>query len=163
MSEKLTEEKKANAKRAQEDEAVTKIIDGSQMEIPDAMINTQVDSMINDFANRISQQGLSVEQYMQFTGITMEQMENQMRPEALKRIQSGLVLEAVAEAEDIQIPDEDVEAEIERTAELYGMNAADMKGMIGESEKKNMKRDLAIQKAVEFIMDHVEEKEADPE
>lgn len=157
----LAERKAADARRTQEDEAVQKIVENSQMEIPDAMVNTQAESMIDDFANRIAQQGLSLEQYAQFTGTTVEQMLDQMKPDALKRIQSGLVLEAIAVKEDIQVSAEDVEAEIGKMAEMYGMEADKMKEWLGDSEKENLKKDIAVQKAVELIMEHVEEKDAE--
>jgi len=157
----LAERKAADVRRAQEDEAVQKIVENSQMEIPDAMVNTQAESMIDDFANRIAQQGLSLEQYAQFTGTTVEQMLDQMKPDALKRIQSGLALEAIAVKEDIQVSEEDVEAEIGKMAEMYGMEADKMKEWLGDSEKENLKKDIAVQKAVELIMEHVEEKDAE--
>lgn len=157
----LAERKAADARRTQEDEAVQKIVENSQMEIPDAMVNTQAESMIDDFVNRIAQQGLSLEQYAQFTGTTVEQMLDQMKPDALKRIQSGLVLEAIAVKEDIQVSAEDVEAEIGKMAEMYGMEADKMKEWLGDSEKENLKKDIAVQKAVELIMEHVEEKDAE--
>lgn len=157
----LAERKVADARRTQEDEAVQKIVENSQMEIPEAMVNTQAESMIDDFANRIAQQGLSLEQYAQFTGTTVEQMLDQMKPDALKRIQSGLVLEAIAVKEDIQVSEEDVEAEIGKMAEMYGMEADKMKEWLGDSEKENLKKDIAVQKAVELIMEHVEEKDAE--
>ncbi len=157
----LAERKAADARRTQEDEAVQKIVENSQMEIPEAMVNTQAESMIDDFANRIAQQGLSLEQYAQFTGTTVEQMLDQMKPDALKRIQSGLVLEAIAVKEDIQVSEEDVEAEIGKMAEMYGMEADKMKEWLGDSEKENLKKDIAVQKAVELIMEHVEEKDAE--
>lgn len=161
VKKRLAESKAENAKRTQEDEAVRKIVEGSQMEIPDAMVDTQAGSMMDDFANRIAQQGLNLEQYAQFTGTTVEQMLEQMKPEALKRIQSSLVLEAIAAKEDIQVSEEDVEAEIARMAEMYGMEADKMKEWMGESEKESLKKDLAVQKAVELVMEHVEEKDAE--
>ncbi|MCI9136418.1 MAG: trigger factor [Lachnospiraceae bacterium] len=157
VEKKLTERKENEAKRKKEDEAIQKVIEDSQMEIPDAMVDTQTRSMVDDFANRIAQQGLGMEQYMQFTGSTIEQLMEQMKPDALKRIQSSLVLEAVAEAEKIEISDEDVDAEINTMAEMYGMEADKLKEYMGEGEKESMKKDLAIQKAVDFIMEHVEE------
>ena len=133
------------------------------MEIPDVMIETQAQSMMEDFANRISQQGLSMEQYMQFSGTTMEQMLEQMKPEALKRIQSSLVLEEIAKKEDIQVSEEDIDAELDRMAKMYGMEADQLKEFMGDSEKESMKIELAVQKAVAMIMEHVVEKDADPE
>lgn len=158
IEKKLAERKEADAKRAKEDEAIQKIIDKSEMEIPDAMIDTQTRSMVDDFANRIAQQGLSMEQYMQFTGMTVEKMMEQMKPEALKRIQSSLVLEAVAKEENIEVSDEEVDAEIEKMAEMYGMEADKLKEYMGENEKESMKKDLAIQKAVDLIMENVKER-----
>ena len=156
VKKQLTESKEAEAKRTQEDEAVQKIIDDSQMEIPDAMVRTQVGSMVEDFANRLAQQGLGFEQYLQFTGNSMEQLQEQMRPEAMKRIQASLVLEAVAAKEDIQISDEDVEAEIDKMAGMYHMDVAELKEIMGDAERENIKRDLSIQKAVRLIMDSTE-------
>ena len=156
VKKQLTESKEAEAKRTQEDEAVQKIIDDSQMEIPDAMVRTQVGSMVEDFANRLAQQGLGFEQYLQFTGNSMEQLQEQMRPEAMKRIQASLVLEAVAAKENIQISDEDVEAEIDKMAGMYHMDVAELKEIMGDAERENIKRDLSIQKAVRLIMDSTE-------
>ena len=154
---KLTERKENEARHAKEEEAIQKIIEDSQMEIPDAMVDTQTRSMVDDFANRMAEQGLGMEQYLQFTGSTVEQLMEQMKPDALKRIQSGLVLEAIAEAEHIEVSDEDVEAEIENMAGMYGMEADKLKEIIGDNEKENMKKDLAIQKAVDLIVEKAEE------
>lgn len=159
----LVERKQEEGKRAQEIEAVDSIVEASQMEIPDVMIETQAQSMVEDFANRISQQGLSMEQYMQFSGTTMEQMLEQTKPEALKRIQSSLVLEEIAKKEDIQVTEEDIDAELDKMAKMYGMEADQLKEFMGESEKESMKVELAVQKAVALIMEHVVEKDADPE
>ena len=154
---KLQERKAASARREKEEEALAKIIENSQMEIPEAMIDTQVENMVNDFANRIAQQGLSMEQYMQFTGMTAEKLQEQMKPEALKRIQTSLVLEQIAKQEDIQISDEEVDAEVTRMAEMYGMEADKLKEYMGDAEKDSMKKDLAIQKAVELVMENIGE------
>ncbi len=163
VEKKLVERKIEEGKRVQESEAVDNIVEASQMEIPDVMIETQAQSMMEDFANRISQQGLSMEQYMQFSGTTMEQMLEQMKPEALKRIQSSLVLEEIAKKEDIQVSEEDIDAELDRMAKMYGMEADQLKEFMGDSEKESMKIELAVQKAVAMIMEHVVEKDADPE
>ncbi|MEG1292187.1 MAG: trigger factor, partial [Lachnospiraceae bacterium] len=160
VEEKLAEKKEADAKHTKENEAIDKIIADSQMEIPDAMVNTQARSLVDDFANRIAQQGLSMEQYLQFTGMDAEKMMEQMKPEALKRIQSGLILEAIAKAEDIQTSDEEVDAEVEKMAGMYGMEVDKLKEYMGDGEKESMKKDLAIQKAVELISDNMEEVES---
>ena len=155
---KLAEEKEANARRTKEDEAVRKIADDASMEIPDAMIDTQVETMIDEFAQRITQQGLSFEQYMQFSGVTMDKMKEQVRPDAISRIKSSLVLEKIAEEEKIEATEEDVEAEIQRIADAYGMETDKIKEIMGDAEKESMKKDLAVQKAVAFVMDNAKER-----
>lgn len=158
VEKKLVERKEADAKRTKEDEAIQKIIDKSKMEIPDAMVDTQTRSMVDDFANRIAQQGLSMEQYMQFTGMTVEKMMEQMKPEALKRIQSSLVLEAIAKEENIEVSDEEVDEELTKMAEMYGMEVEKLKEYMGDAEKDSMKKDMAIQKAVDLIMENIKER-----
>ena len=157
VKERLENRKKDEARRAQEDEALAKIVEDSEMEIPDAMLDLQVENMINDFANNMAQQGLSLQQYMQFTGSTMDAFKEQVRPDALQRTQTSLVLEAIAKAENIEATDEDVQAQIEKMAGMYGMEADQLKGLVGEEEQKSMKKDLAIEKAIEFVMDNVKE------
>ena len=154
----LEETKENNAKRTKEDEAIKKIIEKSEMEIPDAMIESQVQNMIQEFAQRLAQQGLSFDQYMQFSGMTMDKMKEQVRPEALTRIQSSLVLEQIAKEENFEITEDDVNAEIEKMAKAYGMEADKLKEYVGDDEKESMKRDIAIEKAVQFIMDNVKER-----
>ena len=154
----LEETKENNAKRTKEDEAIKKIIEKSEMEIPDAMIESQVQNMIQEFAQRLAQQGLSFDQYMQFSGMTMDKMKEQVRPEALTRIQSSLVLEQIAKEENFEITEDDVNAEIEKMAKAYGMEADKLKEYVGDAEKESMKRDIAIEKAVQFIMDNVKER-----
>ena len=122
------------------------------------MVDTQTRSMVDDFANRIAQQGLSMEQYMQFTGMTVEKMMEQMKPEALKRIQSSLVLEAIAKEENIEVSDEEVEEELKKMAEMYGMEVEKLKEYMGDAEKESMKKDMAIQKAVDLIMENIKER-----
>lgn len=158
VKKKITDRKEADAHRTKEDEAIAKIIDDSKMEIPDAMIDNQVNSMLNDFANNMMQQGLSLDQYMQFTGMTMDKFKEQVRPDAIKRIQSSLVLEAIAKAENLEATDEDLDAEIEKMASSYGMEVDKLKEYIGDNEKKSMKNDIEIEKAVTFIMDNVKER-----
>ena len=123
------------------------------MEIPDPMVDEQVRRMADDFANRIQSQGLSVEQYFQFTGMTAEKLLEQMRPEAVKRIQNSLVLEAVAEAEQIEISDERLEEELVKMAEAYKMELDKLKEMVSEDAKAQIKKDLAVQEAVDLVRD----------
>ena len=122
------------------------------MDIPEAMIETQQDQMIRDFAGRLSQQGLSFEQYMQFTGATMDMMKEQMKPQALKRIQVRLVLEAIAAKEAFEITEEDIEKELETMASMYQMDIAKLKEIVSDNEKEAMKKDIAVSKAAELIV-----------
>ena len=151
----LEVEKENEAKKTKEDEAIQKIIDKSTMEIPEAMIETQCENMVNEFAQRLAQSGLSMEQYMQFSGLTLDKLKEQVRPEAETRIKSSLVLEQIAKDEKIEITDEELDAEIEKMAAQYGMEADKLKEYIGDNEKEAMKRDLAVTKAVDLIMENV--------
>lgn len=154
---KLTENKKAAAKRAKEDAVIEKIIENAQMEIPDAMVDTQARQLVDEFAQRIQAQGLSFEQYLQFTGMTLDTALEQMKPQAVKRIQSRLVLEAVVKAENIETSDEDVTAEIAKMAEAYNMEADKLAELMSDSEKEQMKMDMAIEKAVELVTEAAKE------
>ena len=158
LKKRLQEQKEVEAKKTKEDEAIQKIIDKSKMDIPEAMLTTQCESMVDEFAQRIAQSGLSLEQYLQFSGMTMDALMDQVKPEAMKRIQSSLVLEAIAKDQNIEVSDEDVDAEIEKMAAAYGMEADKLKEYLGESEKKSMKADLAITKAVDFVMGSIKER-----
>ncbi|MDD6216090.1 MAG: trigger factor [Roseburia sp.] len=154
----LEVQKENEAKRTKEDEAIKKIIDKSKMEIPEAMIKTQCESMVNEFAQRIAQSGLSMEQYMQFSGLTMEKLEEQVRPEAETRIKSSLVLEPIAKDENIEVSDDEVKAEVEKMAKAYGMEADKLMEYLGDAEKASIKRDLSVTKAVDLIMENVKER-----
>ncbi len=155
---KIKEQKAAEGKRKQEDQAVEKAVENASYEIPDAMIDTQVDQMANDFAQRIQSQGLTMEQYFQFTGMTAEKMMEELRPQAVKRIETRLVLEAVAKAENIEISDEKLDEEIAKMAESYKMEADKLKEFMGDAEKKQMKEDMAVQEAVTFLVENAVEK-----
>lgn len=154
---KLTERKEADARREKENAVVAKIVENAAMEIPDAMIDEQVRRMADDFTRRIESQGITVEQYMQFTGMDTDKLLEQMRPEAVKRIQNSLVLEAVAKAENIQISDEKLDEEIAKMAENYKMEADKLKELMGDYEKDQMRNDLAIQAAVELVTEAAKE------
>ena len=119
--------KENEAKAKKEDEAIAKIVETSKMDIPEAMINTQVNRMVEDFAQRLQQQGLSIDQYFQYTGMTADKIVEEMKPEAVKRIQTRLVLEAVAKAEDIQVSDEEFDAELQKMADMYKMELSQIK------------------------------------
>ena len=153
----LTEKKETEAKKTKEDEAIQKIIDKSKMDLPEAMIETQCETMVEEFAQRIAQSGLTMEQYLQFSGMTVDQLK-EVRPEATTRIQSSLVLEQIAKEENIEVTDADIDAEVEKMAKAYGMEADKLKEYMGDAEKESMKKDLAITKAVDLIMDNVKER-----
>ncbi len=155
---RLETNKKNSVKKEQEDEAIQKIIDKSKMDIPEAMIETQCESMVDEFAQRLSQSGLSLEQYMQFSGQTMDQFKEQVRPEAITRIQSSLVLEQIAKEENIEVTEADIDAEIEKMATMYGMEADKLKEYMGDAEKESMKKELALTKAADLIMENVKER-----
>lgn len=155
---KNLEEKKAEAAvRAKEDAAVDKVIENAQMEIPDAMIDTQASQMLDDFARRMQSQGLSMEQYFQFTGQTAEKMMEEMKPQALKRIQTRLVLEKVAEVENIEPSEDELNEEFNKMAEMYKMEADKLKELMGERELAQMKKDMSVQKAVTLIAEAAKE------
>lgn len=153
----LVERKENEAKRAKEDAAVDKAIENAQMDIPEAMLQTQCRQMLDDFSRRMQSQGLSMDQYFQFTGMTAEKMMEDMKPQALKRIQTRLVLEKVAEVENIQPTEEEVNEEISKMAEAYKMEADKLKELLGERELEQMKKDMAVQKAVTVIADAAKE------
>lgn len=150
---KLLKDKEGEAKRIKEDAVIEKIIESAQMEIPDAMVDFQTEQLMEDFAQRMQAQGLSLQQYFQFSGMTEEQYREQMRPRALKNIQSRLVLEAVAKAENMEVTQEDVDAEMQRMADMYKMEVEKVKELFGEYQLEEMKKDLAIQKAIDLVRD----------
>lgn len=156
----LTEKKEKDAKNAKEEAAIKAVVEASEMEIPEPMLESQQRQMVDEFAQRITMQGLSMEQYFQFTGTNYQQMVEQVKPQALERIKSRLVLEAVVKAENIEVSEEDYEKELETMAEVYQMELAKVKDLMGEREKKNIMEDLAVRKAAEFITDNAKESKA---
>ena len=150
----LQERKENAAKGTKEDEAIKKIIDKSKMEIPEPMIDMQVQTMLDEFAQRISMQGLTMEQYMQFTGATYEKLIEQVKPQAEERIRARLVLEAIAKSENIVATEEDYEKEMKTMAEVYQMEIDKVKELMGEREKKNIMLDLAVRKAADFVAEN---------
>lgn len=154
----LKVKKEKEAKNTKEGLVVDKIIEDATMEIPEPMINTQKEQMLNEFAQQISYQGLSIDQYFQFSGMTREKFLETAEPEALRRIKSRLVLEAVAKAEDIQVSDEELDAEIEKMAETYQMEIDKLKELVSDDEKDAIRQDVAVQKAVDLVRDAAVEK-----
>lgn len=154
----LTERKEAEAKAAKEEKVVEAIIADAKMDIPEAMLATQQRSMADDFAQRIRMQGITIDQYFQFTGLTREAFLEQLRPQAEERIKSRLVLEAVAKAENLEASDEEYTAEIKKMAEAYQMDEDKITEMIGEFEQKSIKEDICIRKALDLAVESAVEK-----
>ena len=154
---KIKEEKEKEGKEKQEKQAVDQAIANATMEIPDAMIDTEARQMYEGFAQRIQSQGLTMEQYFQFSGLTAEKMLEEMKPQAVARIQTRLVLEAIVAAENIEVTDEKFDEEIANMAKAYGMEADKLKEYMGEAEKKQIREDIAVQEAVTFLVDNAEE------
>lgn len=157
VKKKLAERKATVAKDAKEEAVIDAIIEDAKMEIPDAMLETQQRQMADEFAQRIQSQGLSMEQYMQFTGMTPAVILEQIKPQALKRIQSRLVLEAVVAAEKITASDEEFEAELKTMGEAYKMEPEKVKELLGENGAKQVREDICIKKAVDFVVENAKE------
>lgn len=158
VEKKLADKKAADVKNAKENAVVETVVANATMEIPDAMIETQQRQIVDDFAQRLQMQGLSMEQYFQYTGMTAATMLDQVKPQAEARIKSSLVLEAVVKAEGIEATEEDFAAEVAKMAEQYKMEVAAIEEMMGEAGKKQVMGDLAIAKAVEFLVANAVEK-----
>ncbi len=159
VKDKLLKGKEKEAKSKKEDAVIDAIIEDAKMEIPDAMVKTQAKQMAEDFAYRISQQGLSLDQYFQYTGLNRDTLLEQMKPQAVKRIQSRLVLEAIVKEEDIKATEEQFEEELTKMASMYNMELDKLKENIGEYEKENIMADIAIQEAVKFVVEKAVENE----
>ena len=152
LAEKLHAEKLEAAKTADENKVVDKVIENAAMEIPDQMVEEQVNGMVNDYARRLESQGISFKQYAEITGMTAEKIGEQMKPQAIKRIQTRLVLEAVVKAENIVADDAAVEEQFDKMAEDFKMDKEQIKGMFGEEQMAQLKEDLAVQKAIDFLV-----------
>ncbi len=155
---KIKEQKENEGKQKKEDQAVEKAVANATMEIPEAMIDEQVRQMVNEFAQNMQYQGISFEQYCQITGMTLEKIQEETRPQAVKRIETRLVLEAIAKAENIEVTEERLDEEIKKMAESYNMEADKLKELMGEEEKKQMMEDIAVQDAVTFLVENAVEK-----
>jgi len=153
----LAEKKESEANREKEDKVIKAIVEDSKMDLPQAMIDTEARNMANNYAQRLQSQGLSIEQYFQFTGMNIDKLLEQLTPQAEESIKSRLVLEAVVDAEKIEVSDEEYEAELSKMAEIYQLETDKMKEIIGEAEAKQIRKDVAIQKAVDFVRDNAKE------
>lgn len=152
LQKKLAETKEKQASAENENKVVQKVVDNATMDISAPMVDQQVTNMINDYARRMQSQGLSLDQYLQFTGTTLDQLKEQMQPQAESRIRARLVLEAVAKAENIEVSEETVEAELKKMAETYKMEVEQVKNIMGEDGLKQMKEDMAVQEAADFLV-----------
>lgn len=149
---KLEEKKKKEAATANEDKVVETVVNNASMDIPDPMVDGQVENMVQDYSRRMQSQGISLDQYMQYTGMTMDMLKEQMKPQAVRRIQTRLVLEAVVKAENIEVSDEKLDEELQKMADAYKMEVEKLKEYMGDYEKAQMKQDLAVQAAVDFLV-----------
>lgn len=158
VKQKLAESKEKSAKSAKEEAVINAIVEGATMDIPDAMVTTTQRQMVDEFAQQLQMQGLSIDQYFKFTGLSMEAMMEQTKPRAEERIKSRLVLEAVAKAENIEVTEEDLEKELQDMADTYKMELEQVKNLVGDSEKEMMKKDIVIKKAIDFVVENAVEK-----
>ena len=149
-----TERKEAAAEQAKEEAAIQKAVDNAQMDIPDAMVATEANNMIREFASNLERQGLKLDQYLEYFGQTQDGMREQMKPNALKRIQTRLVLEAIAKAEAFEISEDEINAEIKSMAEQYQMEEDQVKTMVN---MEYLKEDISYKKASQLLVDEAKE------
>ena len=154
----LTEKKEKDAKAQKQEEAIRKIVDKSKMDIPEAMIQSQIRNIVDNFSRQLAQQGLNMEQYMQFTGLTMDKLSEQVRPEAITRIENSLVLEQIAKDEKIEVSDDEVTEELKKTAEAYNMELDKFLPLVTDDQKDAVRGDLKVQKAVDLVMENIKER-----
>ncbi len=153
----ICEKKEADAKTERENELVKKAIENATMEIPDAMIDASARQMGEEFAQRLQMQGMNIGQYFQYTGLTAEKYLETLKPQAKNRIETRLVLEAIAKAENLEISEEEVDAEMQKMADQYSMELAKVKEIFGDEELEQLKQDLAVQKAITVLVDNAKE------
>ena len=154
LKKQLAEAKAKRAATENENAIVDKLIETSTMDIPDPMIDAQVEGLVADYGRRMQSQGISLDQYLQITGMTREDLNNQFKPQALKQIKTRLVIEEVAKAENITATEAEIEEELQKIADSYKMELDKIKGFFGENERKQMSEDLAVQKAIDFLVEN---------
>ena len=152
LRKKLEEAKMKSAAAQNENNVIAKVCENAQIDIPAPMIEMQTEQMIDDYARRMQSQGLPLDQYMQYTGMTMDKLKDQFRPQAERNLKTRLVLEEVAKAENIQVSEEAVDAEIKKMADAYKIDLEKMKEYLGDAEKENITMDLKVQEAVDFLV-----------
>ena len=153
----LEERKASNAKRAKIDAAIDAVVENATMDIPEALVSTMQKQILDEYAQNMRAQGISLEQYMEYTGVDAESLMEQLKPQAMARIKGRLVLEAVAKAENIVPSEEDFEEEVKSMAEAYNMEADKVKEILGENGKKSLLEDISIKKAQQLIVDSAKE------
>ena len=154
LRKQMEENKEKDARLKREDECVEALIEDSEMELPDAMVETQQRQMVNDMSMQLSMQGLNMQQYMQMTGSTRDTLMEQARPQAIQRIKARLVLEEVAKKENIEATDEDFEKKLEEMAKQYRMDLEKVKELTGDREEKQIREDIVVEKAAQFLVDN---------
>ena len=154
LKEKLALTKEENAKVQNENAVLEKVVENATVEIPDPMLNLQIDNMINDYARRMQAQGLPLDQYMEFTGMTIDSLRDQMKPNAQRSIKTRLTLETVAATEKLEASEEDMDKELQKIADQYKMELDKIKELFGEAERKQMANDIKVQKAVDFLVEN---------
>ena len=152
MRTRLTDAKAKAAAAANENAVIGKVVENAQIELPEPMIETQVEQLIDDYARRMQSQGLQLDQYMEYTGMTMDKLKEQFHPQAERNLKTRLTLEAVVEAENIQVSEEAIEDEIKRMADQYKIDVEKMHEFLSDDDKKNISMDLKIQEAVDFLV-----------
>ena len=150
---KLQEKKEQDAKVENENNVIEKVVENAQMELPQPMVDTQAREMVENYARRLQSQGLNINDYMKYTGMTPEKLMEQMRPEAEKRIKTRLVLEKVVEVENVEVSDEKLDEQINEIAASYKLEGAKLKEMMGEREKEQIREDLKVQAAIDLLVE----------
>ena len=150
---KLQEKKEQDAKEENENNVIEKVVENAQMELPQPMVDTQAREMVENYARRLQSQGLNINDYMKYTGMTPEKLMEQMRPEAEKRIKTRLVLEKVVEVENVEVSDEKLDEQINEIAASYKLEGAKLKEMMGEREKEQIREDLKVQAAIDLLVE----------
>ena len=152
LRKKLEAAKMKSAAAQNENNVIAKVCENAQIDIPAPMIEMQTEQMIDDYARRMQSQGLPLDQYMQYTGMTMEKLQEQFRPQAERNLKTRLVLEEVAKAENIEVSEEAIDAEIKKMADAYKIEVEKMKEYLGDAEKESITMDLKVQEAVDFLV-----------
>ena len=153
LKKQIRQRKENMAKQNRRDNAVSRAAKNAQIEIPEAMLNTRADESVNNFARQLASQGMSIDQYMQFTGSNLEMLREQLKPQTEIQMRNELVLDEVAKAENIEVTDEEILKEVEEMAKAYGMDPEKMKEVLTDDEKENFRKDLASRKAMDLIAD----------